>query len=434
MRAAPWNIAPWTLLSLAIGCGAAGDALPDHAYTWAPPVAGSGSGDAGRGGMDTGVGTPEPHGVRQLEAEISGPMDADEGCPTAATLVLTNTGDLPVTVPDITAAGVGWEVEAVPAVLEAGEKVWFPLRRSATLDGDASPGLAITTDADAVTGNFQGWTTSPAAAPVTTVEATVPRLDALDILFVTSPYMLEQQGYDQSPLFHGLPGLGERLTAAGVDWQLTVVGNSQGCPSAEWPLITAETEGWGEPVALSEMLTGPLKCSVIGRELAIARTTLRKREPGLCGDVVHRPDTPTLVLLLRGGRGDMEPGWDAMLDDMEKNLDGDPLRVDELVWPGDAYGLASDHTGGLEVDADTWQDGLGAYVGGLPVVHALSFPVDPAGVSGIEVTVDGVPDHDWVYRDGHVTWLEGAHPDRGAEVSVRYVDAAACPSRIVGGP
>lgn len=379
---------------------------------------------------DTGwSGGSVPTDSSQLQVDIDGPDEARMGCPIDATVTLTNTGEVPVQVHALEAEGDGWQVESLDVSLEPAASVTVPLHRSGETDAAPAPGLVVQTDADDLTGGWRGWSGSGVAAAASSVEVEVPRLDALDVVVVASPEGMVEN-YPGHAIYEGLPVLADALSAAGIDWQLTLVGSPTGCPSADWPLITPETSGWDTPEALWASLYGATKCDVYGRELSVAGQTLQQLEPGACAELSHRSGTPVWVVLVRfGGVSTPESGWEDLLTDMAKNVGEPALQLDEVVEyersPADDW---LDAIGGQRHLLDDWTASIPSVVDELPVSTDFAIPVPAADPHAVVVTVDGAPNDAWQLVDGVLSWDDLDRPAPGAKVVVQFTDASECPA------
>jgi hypothetical protein len=379
---------------------------------------------------DTGwSGGSVPTDSRRLQVDIHGPDEARVGCPIDATVTLTNTGEVPVQVHELGTEGDGWQVESLDISLEPAASVTVSLHRSGDTDTAPAPGLVVQTDADDLTGGWRGWSGSSVAAAVSEIEVEAPRLDALDVVVVASPEGMVES-YPGHAIYEGLPVLADALSAAGIDWQLTLVGSPTGCPSAAWPLITPETSGWDTPEALLASMNGATKCDVYGRELSVAGETLQQLDPGACAELSHRAGTPMWVVLVRfGGVSTPESGWDSMLADMYKNVGEPPLQIDEVVEsvraPADDWLDAIDGRRHLLGD---WTGAIPSVVEGLPVSADFAIPVSAADPHAVVVTVDGAPNDAWQLVDGVLAWDDLDRPAPGAKVEVQFTDASECPS------
>lgn len=363
-----------------------------------------------------------------LRVWVEAPINVPIGCEINGSVWLENTGTDEVVLTSLTAEGGGWNVDfSSSIVLGSGEQASFSLTRTAAPDVELTPNLSVGSDAFSAQRLDEAWVASVAEASSESTTSIVPRLGAVDIVVVTGTENL-WPGNTSDPTLTALPALADALSAQELDWQMSVISNALGCPSADWPVLTEDALVWTDPSAFIQMLLGPTKCDVTGHELSVAARTFAGMTEGGCAQDLLRQATPVeVVLLRRAANNGAVYDWPSSVDTIVNAVLPGSVRIHEWTYDGVAVPGWVEETGGAVWDVGAWMGWMGSFVGQLGVVSAVTVEVGEVVPSSVQVWVDGAEDHRWTLYEGTLRWPETVALPPGSTIEVRAVPLSECP-------
>jgi hypothetical protein len=354
------------------------------------------------------------------------------GCAFTAPVTLANTGFGPLTVTDVSVAGTGytltsapgWPLDIPPNAFTKVDVTFTPQVGGVDLDGDLA--AASTDRRGLVTSRIVGSASAP-----------VPHLDTFEqsdgatvdlMFFIDSSGSMNDDALNLAANFHLFL---DELVAAGIDYQVMVSTEDDGCHNEE--IITPLTP---DPELVFGLAVNGGGGNFYEAGLTVTANALLHTGVGQCNEGFVRPSVPVLTVQISDEKDQSPLTWDVLVADMQ-SIAPDVI-VNGVVGQsnigcasnGSGYHEAIAATGGVDLDlCDTdWGQNVLDILGTVTLLDSFSLQAVPVPDT-IVVLVNGVTATGWSWdpTSNDIEFDASSVPPEEAVIEVSYEEAPVCP-------